>query len=149
MTGPRRESVVPYAFPDRVHLRQVQVEWCHCWRLEAHSDRFASSSKVKEDMSRIYVGSLPWSLSSEDLYEAFAQFGEIYNAIVLVDRETRRSRGYGFVDFSEQEAAERALNHMDGQELGGRIIKVTFANERDGERHGHTWSRGRDGERHD
>ncbi|KAI3979806.1 hypothetical protein MKX01_013901 [Papaver californicum] len=57
-------------------------------------------------------------------------FGEVTNARVIMDRDTRRSRGFGFVGYTSEENASQALSSMDGRDLGGRSIRVSYANER-------------------
>ncbi|CAG7924398.1 unnamed protein product [Penicillium olsonii] len=81
-------------------------------------------------MSKIYVGNLPWSTSNDSLREAFAEFGQITDHIVMVDRETGRSRGFGFVTFSAPEEAEAAIAAMNESEIDGRRITVNIANPR-------------------
>ncbi|MEW5306769.1 MAG: hypothetical protein WDW36_009210 [Sanguina aurantia] len=75
---------------------------------------------------KLYVGNLSWDTRAEDLYEYFAQFGTVQDAFVANDRETGRSRGFGFVTLGEQEAAA-AISKADGAELHGRNIRVNEA----------------------
>lgn len=79
---------------------------------------------------KIFVGGLDFSLSDAELREAFAQFGDIVESKVIMDRETGRSRGFGFVTFKDAEAAKKAIAEMNGQELSGRTIRVDKAQER-------------------
>ncbi|ORX66063.1 RRM domain RNA-binding protein, partial [Linderina pennispora] len=79
---------------------------------------------------KIFVGSLPWAVDSAALQTRFEEFGPIENAIVLTDRETGRSRGFGFVTFVNGEDAQRAIEEADGSELDGRSIRVSTATER-------------------
>ena len=81
---------------------------------------------------KLFVGSLSWDTNDDGLHEAFAQFGEITEAKVICDRDSGRSRGFGFVTFTEDEAAEKALSAMNGFELDGRPIRVDFAQDRRG-----------------
>lgn len=81
-------------------------------------------------MNKIYVGSLAWATDNEGLRRAFEEFGEVVEAKVVMDRETGRSRGFGFVTFADEEGANRALS-MDGQSLDGRALKVSVARERE------------------
>jgi RNA recognition motif-containing protein len=81
---------------------------------------------------RLFCGGLAWATTTEDLQEAFASFGEITDAKVVSDRETGRSRGFGFVTFTTEEAAASARDQMDGASLGGRTIRVDLARERQG-----------------
>ncbi|NLM17119.1 MAG: RNA-binding protein [Candidatus Riflebacteria bacterium] len=77
--------------------------------------------------SKIFVGNLPFSVDNHQLEEAFKSFGEVISAKVIQDRRTGRSRGYGFVEFSEQTAAEAAVDGKNGQEMSGRKLTVSLA----------------------
>ncbi len=79
---------------------------------------------------KLFVGGLNWKTTDEGLREAFARFGEITEAKVITDRETGRSRGFGFVTFVQAESAENAISEMDGAQLEGRTIKVNPAEDR-------------------
>jgi len=79
---------------------------------------------------KLFVGSLSWNTTDEGLLQAFEQFGEVTEAKVITDRETGRSRGFGFVTFAEDESAENAMKTLDGTELDGRTIKVNEAHDR-------------------
>lgn len=79
---------------------------------------------------RIFVGGLPWAAGEQDLAEAFRSFGTITSARIILDRETQRSRGFGFVTFDTAEAATEAIAHMDGKEISGRRITVRPAEAR-------------------
>ncbi|KAJ8596354.1 RNA-binding domain-containing protein [Rhizopogon salebrosus TDB-379] len=81
-------------------------------------------------MAKIYVGNLSWNTTSDTLTDAFAQFGTISDAIVMSDRETGRSRGFGFVTFSDPAEAQAAVDGMHEQDLDGRRLKVNLANAR-------------------
>jgi RNA recognition motif-containing protein len=81
-------------------------------------------------MKKLFVGGLNWKTSDEGLLEAFERFGEISEAKVIMDRETGRSRGFGFVTFVDDAAAEEAKNEMDGADLEGRAIKVNEAEQK-------------------
>ncbi len=72
---------------------------------------------------KLYVGNLPFRTTSEDLAAAFRRFGEVQSAQVLTDRETGRSRGFGFVELADEDA-RRAIDEMDGADLAGRRIVV-------------------------
>ncbi len=80
---------------------------------------------------KIFVGGLAWATNSEGLQAAFSGFGEISEAIVITDRDTGRSRGFGFVTFDDEEAAQKALE-LNGTELDGRTIRVDMATEKRG-----------------
>lgn len=80
--------------------------------------------------NKLFVGSLPWSINNDSLRELFAQYGEITEAIVITDRETGRSKGFGFVTFAKEEDAQKALE-MGGKEVEGRTIVVNVAKPRE------------------
>lgn len=81
---------------------------------------------------KLFVGSLSWDTNDESLRDAFEQYGEIEEARVITDRDTGRSRGFGFITFVEKDAAQDAIESMDGRELDGRTIKVNEARDRRG-----------------
>ncbi|KAJ5803024.1 RNA-binding domain-containing protein [Penicillium pulvis] len=80
--------------------------------------------------AKVYVGNLSWSTTDDSLQQAFGQFGQIVDAIVMRDRETGRSRGFGFVTYSSSEEAEAAIAGLNEQDLDGRSIKVNLAQAR-------------------
>jgi len=73
---------------------------------------------------KLFVGGLSWNTTDDGLLEAFSAFGEVSDAKVITDRDTGRSRGFGFVTFAESDAAATAIAQMDGTELDGRTIRV-------------------------
>ncbi|MDA0271335.1 MAG: RNA-binding protein [Chloroflexi bacterium] len=79
---------------------------------------------------RIYVGNLPFSASEEDVTALFAQHGEVISCHLLMDRETGRPRGFGFVEM-EDDAARAAIAALDGQDFGGRALRVNEAQPRE------------------
>ena len=79
---------------------------------------------------KLFVGSLSWDTTDEGLSQAFEPFGEITESKVITDRDTGRSRGFGFVTFVEAADADKAIAELDGQELDGRTIKVNEAQEK-------------------
>jgi cold-inducible RNA-binding protein len=79
---------------------------------------------------KLFVGSLSWDTNDDGLHEAFAQFGEITEAKVITDRDSGRSRGFGFVTFVDDEAADKAIAAMNGFQLDGRAIRVDVAQDR-------------------
>ena len=83
-----------------------------------------------KSQTKIFVANLPWSLRGKDLKEIFSEFGEVVYAKVILDRETWRSKGFGFVEFADPEAAKRAVEEMQGAEINGREIKIDFAVEK-------------------
>ena len=78
----------------------------------------------------IYVGNLSYQLSEDDLRDAFAEFGEVTSARIIFDRETNRSKGFGFVEMSEDDAAKAAIEALDGTELSQRTLRVNEARPR-------------------
>ena len=82
--------------------------------------------------NKLFVGSLSWDTDDQGLQAAFEQFGEVTDAKVITDRDTGRSRGFGFVGFENAEDAAKAQEEMDGVELDGRTIRVNEAQERRG-----------------
>lgn len=77
--------------------------------------------------TKLYVGGLPYSTTEEDLQTAFAEAGEVTSAKIITDRETQRSRGFGFVEFATDEAAQKAIELFDGKDFGGRTLTVNEA----------------------
>jgi RNA recognition motif-containing protein len=80
--------------------------------------------------NKLYVGGLSWNTDNDGLRQAFERFGAVEDVRVVTDRETGRSRGFGFVTFSSSEAAQAAISEMDGTSLDGRNIKVNEAEDR-------------------
>ena len=78
----------------------------------------------------IFVGNLPFSATEEDLRGLFAEYGTIDSVAVIKDRETGRSRGFGFVELAADARAQDAINDLDGSDFGGRNIKVNEARPR-------------------
>ncbi|EIM82949.1 RNA-binding domain-containing protein [Stereum hirsutum FP-91666 SS1] len=78
--------------------------------------------------AKVYVGNLSWNTTDDTLRQAFSEFGAILDSIVMRDRETGRSRGFGFVTFGTPEEADAAINNLNEQELDGRRIRVNLAN---------------------
>lgn len=84
--------------------------------------------------SKLFVGSLSWGTDDQALRAAFERFGEITEAKVIADRETGRSRGFGFVTFTSADAATKAAEEMNGTELDGRALNVDIAQDKRGGR---------------
>jgi RNA recognition motif-containing protein len=76
---------------------------------------------------KLYVGNLSYGVDSAKLGEIFAEFGTVESANVIMDRETGRSKGFGFVEFSSDEEAQAAISELDGQDFDGRALKVNEA----------------------
>jgi RNA recognition motif-containing protein len=79
---------------------------------------------------KLFVGNLPYSVDNAQLGQAFAAHGELVSANVVMDRETQRSRGFGFVEYTTEDAARTAMQALDGSSLNGRSITVREAEER-------------------
>ncbi len=77
--------------------------------------------------NKLYVGNLPYSVRDNDLEQAFGQFGAVTSAKVMMERDTGRSKGFGFVEMGSDAEAQAAINGMNGQALGGRSIVVNEA----------------------
>jgi RNA recognition motif-containing protein len=100
-------------------------------------------------MKKIYVGNLPFRVREHEIENAFSQFGTIENVILIKDRETGRAKGFGFVEFDSESAAQNALT-MNGKDFQGRPLKVNLAREKtsggsEGGRHGGHGGGGRGG----
>lgn len=76
-------------------------------------------------MKKLFVGSLAWATDDNSLKEFFSQFGEVSSASVVTDRESHRSRGFGFVEFEDDAAGDKAIAEANGKELDGREINVS------------------------
>lgn len=80
-------------------------------------------------MKKIYVGNLPWSTDDASLRELFATVGEVQSVAVITDRETGRSRGFGFIEMDDADA-DKAIAELNGREVDGRELRVNEARER-------------------
>ncbi|MCA9672801.1 MAG: RNA-binding protein [Myxococcales bacterium] len=78
---------------------------------------------------KLFVGGLAWGTTEEGLRDAFANFGELAEVKIITDRETGRSRGFGFVSFADGASAEKAMTELNGTDLDGRTIRVDMARE--------------------
>ena len=89
--------------------------------------------------SKIYVGNLPYSVTDSTLESNFAEFGSVSSAQVMMDRETGRSKGFGFVEMASADGAQAAIKALDGMSVDGRSITVNLARPREaaGGRGGH------------
>lgn len=79
----------------------------------------------------IYVGNLSYRMTDAELKEAFAPFGEVKRAKIVMDRETNRSKGFGFVEMDDDVAAKKAIEELNGKDVGGRALRVNEARPRD------------------
>ncbi len=80
-------------------------------------------------MKKLYVGNLPWNISEDELRDFFSPFGNVSSVAIITDRDTGRSRGFGFVEMDDADA-ERAIQEANGKELGGRSLRIDEAQER-------------------
>jgi RNA recognition motif-containing protein len=81
---------------------------------------------------KLYVGNLPYNTTEEDLRTLFSQYGNVDNVAVVTDRDTGRSRGFGFVEFQDDNEARTAISALSGQEYGGRALTVNEARPKTG-----------------
>jgi len=79
----------------------------------------------------IYVGNLSYGMSEDELRDAFGAFGEVSSVKILMDRETGRSRGFGFVEMPNQGDGEKAIAQLNGKEVGGRPLRINEARPRE------------------
>jgi RNA recognition motif-containing protein len=87
-------------------------------------------SKEENMNKKLYVGGLPYSVTDEKLQELFSAHGTVESATVIMDKYTESSRGFGFVEMSTQQEAEKAIEALNGTELEGRILTVNIARPR-------------------
>ncbi|KAF9968842.1 hypothetical protein BGZ70_003580 [Mortierella alpina] len=92
-----------------------------------------SDLKLKERVgksTKLFIGGLSWGTTDESLRHGFSDHGEVIDAVVVKDRETGRSRGFGFVTYADEESADKAIQFLNEREFEGRQIKVDRASER-------------------
>jgi len=77
--------------------------------------------------NKLYVGNLPYSMTSDQLRETFSAHGTVQSADVISDRDSGRSKGFGFVEFSSEQEAQAAIDALNGQEVEGRSLTVSIA----------------------
>ncbi|HGJ65891.1 TPA: RNA-binding protein [bacterium] len=78
---------------------------------------------------KLYIGNLSFNISEEELEEAFSQFGEIVSTAIIKDSVSGRSKGFGFIEYAQEDSAKSAVEGMNGKELDGRTLKVDEARE--------------------
>ena len=83
------------------------------------------------DKKKLYVGNLPWGITNDGLKDVFASYGEIVEAVVITDRMSGRSKGFGFVTFANEADAEKAVAEMHEKDVNGRNIVVNVARPRE------------------
>ncbi len=81
--------------------------------------------------TKLFVGSLAWAVNDDQLKEFFEQAGTVVSAKVIMDRETNRSKGFGFVEMSNDDEAKAAVDQLNGKDLAGRAVNVSEARPRD------------------
>jgi cold-inducible RNA-binding protein len=81
--------------------------------------------------TNLYVGNLSFRTTDDDLVQLFSQYGQVVSAKVIIDRETNRPRGFGFVEMAEADAAQKAVENLDQKDFMGRTLKVNLAKPRE------------------
>ena len=79
----------------------------------------------------IYVGNLNYNLSTEELQQAFEEYGTVTSVKIIMDRDTGKSKGFGFVEMEDDDAGNTAIEELNGAEIGGRELRVNKANDRE------------------
>ena len=87
-------------------------------------------SEIRVMAKKLYVGGLSWDTTDESLRSAFAKYGEVSEVAVIKDRDTGRSRGFGFVTMVDEAGTKAAMSSLDGTDLDGRTIKVNEARDK-------------------
>ena len=85
---------------------------------------------MPQKQTKLYVGNLPWSTTTDELAAHFSQVGGVVSVVIVSDKFTGRSRGFGFVEMESPQAAQEAIDKLNGKELGGRSLVVAFARPR-------------------
>jgi len=83
-------------------------------------------------MASLFVGNIAWRVTEQELGDAFANYGPVTSVKIIQDRDTGRSKGFGFVEFSDPNCLQSAIQAMDGQDIGGRPLRVNLASQRGG-----------------
>jgi cold-inducible RNA-binding protein len=96
----------------------------------SHAGTLRRHDQEKKMSKKLFVGGLAWATTDNTLRDAFARHGEITDCKVVTDRDTGRSRGFGFVTFAEAADADSAVNALEGSDLDGRTIRVNEAQQR-------------------
>jgi RNA recognition motif-containing protein len=111
-----------------VHLGSLVPRSVFCSR---YVSPLGGAKKIRLDLSmKLYIGNLSWGTTTEDLKSHFEAFGAVSDAIVITDRESGRSRGFGFVTMDDESEANKAMEGCSGVELDGRAIKCSEATPR-------------------
>ena len=117
-------SEIPISDPEEVTGDLVAAE------RDIKAKRAAAVAGARSIPSRLFVGGLSWNTTADDLRAAFEKIGAVADAAVVTDRDTGKSRGFGFVTMADRKDANRAIEEMDGADLDGRNIVVNVATER-------------------
>ncbi len=80
-------------------------------------------------MKKLYVGNLPWSTTEEELRQMFEAMGDVQSVALITDRETGRSRGFGFIELDD-DGAQKAISELNGKDMGGRALRVNEAQDK-------------------
>ncbi|PRQ52707.1 putative nucleotide-binding alpha-beta plait domain-containing protein [Rosa chinensis] len=91
---------------------------------------FCSPPSSSSSNNKLFVGGLSWSLDEKSLKDAFSSYGQVTEVTIVYDKDSGRSRGFGFVNFSKEDDAKSAKDAMDGKALMGRPLRISFALER-------------------
>ena len=83
-----------------------------------------------KSQTKLFIANLPWALRGKDLKDIFSEYGEVVYAKVILDRETGKSKGFGFIEFVNADDAAKAVSEMNEAEINGRTIKLDFAVEK-------------------
>ena len=89
-----------------------------------------NQSNFLNNYMNIYVGNIPWGVSEEELEGLFGQYGEVNSVRIITDKESGRSKGFGFVDMAQADAGNAAIEALDGNDFSGRDLRVNQAKER-------------------
>ncbi len=89
-----------------------------------------NQSNFLNNFMNIYVGNIPWGVSEEELEGLFGQYGEVNSVRIITDRESGRSKGFGFVEMAQADAGNAAIEALDGNDFSGRDLRVNQAKER-------------------
>lgn len=114
-----REEIAPDG-PELISLLSLPVDFV------------GADAARNEPLKKLYVGNLPFSATEEGLRELFEQHGTTESVRIITDRETGRSRGFGFVEFEDDSAAEKALQALNGADMEGRALRVNEAQDKRG-----------------
>jgi len=108
----------------------------HTTRIFKAFSKEVSGTKEESMSMKLYVGNLSYRTSDSELQNLFSQAGQVQSAILITDRETGRSRGFGFVEMASREEGERAIREFNGKEVNGRTLTVNEARPREAGRNG-------------